>query len=112
MGIQSEKFLHFRFLLPFQTKNRISQINFEAMSITMDKLKKLENDVGKEMEKLSRELGEVSADIIEVHRQLFEVTFNHRLKNLRVNEQRRDPNCATSENEVSPEDSRSFFFRV
>ena len=62
----------------------------------MDKLKKLENDVGREMEKLSRELEEVSADIIEVQRQLFEVTFNYRLKNIWVNEERQDSRRSTS----------------
>ena len=76
----------------------------------MDKLEKIENDVGKEIEKLSRELEEVSADIIEVQRQLFEVTFNHRLKNL--SEERQDSRCSTSGNEVPPEDSRSLFLRV
>ena len=70
----------------------------------MDKLNKLEENVCKEMETISRELEEISSDITEVQRHLFEITFNHCLKDLRVSE----------ENEFLSEDSKakSVFLRV
>ena len=78
-----------------------------------NRLDNLENDIEREMDKLSRELEDVSSDIAEIQRQLFEITFNHRLWKLRVQEEKQ--NSKTPENELAtPEDSKvkSVFLRV
>ena len=82
------------------------------MTMDNDKLTKLENDIGTEFEKLSRDLEEASSDITEIQRQLFQIIFNHRLKNLQVHEEKQ--NSKSPENEIAPEDSKakSVFLRV
>ena len=79
-----------------------------------NRLDNLENEIGREMEKLSRELEDVSSDIAEIQRQLFEISFNHRLWKLQVNEEKQNSKVPNSENELVPEDSKvkSVFLRV
>ena len=78
-----------------------------------NRLDNLENDIEREMDKLSRELEDVSSDIAEIQRQLFEITFNHRLWKLRVQEEKQNSKIPESE-PATPEDSKvkSVFLRV
>lgn len=77
-----------------------------------NRLDNLEKDIQREMDKLSLELEEVSSDIAEIQRQLFEITFNYRLWKLRVQEEKQDSKIP--EHELAPEDSKvkTVFLRV
>ena len=54
------------------------------------------------------------SDIAEIQRQLFEITFNHRLWKLRVQEEKQNSKIQNSENELAQENSKvkSVFLRV